>query len=453
MKCSVLVVGAGLSGLSAAYHLQEAGVGDYLIVERSDEAGGLARTESCDGFSFDRSIHILYSSNAYIADLICNRLLPGQVRTQARESYCYTVGRYHEYPYQTNNYGLPPEVIVQNVLGLISATNATPQSGPPAHFEEWIYRTFGAGIADNFMIPYNRRQWAWDLTDMGYDWIADRVPMPDLKDVLRGAVAPPEKKYGPNREFWYPSSGGINSLPRALVQRLPADRLRLKTGVVAIDPVQQQAHLTTGECIRYEYLISTVPVPALVRMLGGHAGRHLTTPCAGLKSNVVHTVNVGLEGPTLRNDRRMHWVYVPDNEVVFHRISFPHEFSSWMAPEGCCSVQAEVSESVHRPLDRSGLIERTLAGLVTLELLTEAEARPVSAGGRVRFAKIVTLDPAYIIYDLQHRVNMETIKEALASWNIETRGRFGEWEYFNMDHAMLSGKAAADRFVSQRCYT
>jgi protoporphyrinogen oxidase len=130
--------------------------------------------------------------------------------------------------------------------------------------------------------------------------------------------------------------------------------------------------------------------------------------------------------------------------VPFHRLSFPGNFSPWMVPEGGCSIQAEISESSHRRLDRATLIEQTLKGLVRVGILTERETRPASAGGRVRVSRMETIDPAYVIFDLKHRENTRVIRSHLGSLNISTHGRFGEWEYLNMDQAILSGKAAAE---------
>ncbi|MEM4298089.1 MAG: hypothetical protein QW815_06965, partial [Nitrososphaerota archaeon] len=182
----------------------------------------------------------------------------------------------------------------------------------------------------------------------------------------------------------------------------------------------------------------------LVNLLVNEVPEEVRQAAGALKHNIVHTVNIGLKGTELGVGQFMHWVYYPEGTTIFHRVSFPHHFSEWMVPNGCCSIQAEVSESIYRPVDRSTLIEGVLRGLVRVGILTEKEARPVSEGGRVQVAKVVTLNPAYIIYDLKHRENTQRLKEYLRKFQIETRGRFGEWEYFNMDHAILSGKAVAE---------
>ncbi|MDD1705762.1 MAG: FAD-dependent oxidoreductase, partial [Methanoregulaceae archaeon] len=400
--------------------------------------GGLARTETFDGFSFDHSIHILYSLDPYAQELIRNKLLKDNIHRQVRQSFCFTEGVFTEYPYQTNNFGLPLEVIVENLMGLIEARIAAQKGEKPQHFEEWIYRTFGCGIADHFMVPYNRRLWAWDLKKMSYDWITDRVPVPEIEDVLQGALHPPVKKHGPNQEFWYPVTGGIAALPRAFQRFIPPDRLWLNTTVTAIDGIRREVMLADGRHIRYGRLISTVPLPGLVCLLTESVPSVVQKCARGLKFNTVHTVNIGLDGSALGPIESMHWIYFPEDSTIFHRASIPGNFSPSMIPDGCSSLQLEVSESVHRPCSREPLTGRCLEDLIRIGILKDRDRK------RVRIAHTVTLNPAYIIYDLQHRDNIRTISHYLSQLNISSKGRFGEWEYLNMDQAIMSGKRAVE---------
>jgi protoporphyrinogen oxidase len=438
LQYQTVILGAGLCGLSAAYHLEAQEDADYVLLERNPEAGGLARTETYNGFSFDHSIHILYSRDPYAQDLICNKLLKDNIRKQVRQSFCYTEGTFTEYPYQTNNFGLPPAVIVENLMGLIEAKIQETEGRPPQHFEKWIYRNFGRGIAEHFMVPYNRHLWAWDLKDMNYDWIAGRVPLPEISDVLKGALQPPVKKYGPNQEFWYPVTGGIEALSRAFQKFIPPDRLWLNTTVIAVDSAHHEVLLKDGRHIRYDRLISTIPLPVLVHLMGAGIPPDVRHCADGLKFNTVHTVNIGLDGSDLGPAGSMHWIYLPEDHTIFHRASIPGNFSSRMIPPGCSSIQLEISESVHRPCNRETLIERCITDLIRIGILKEQDR------ARVLVAEVVTLDPAYIIYDLQHQENIRIITAYLNQLEISTNGRFGEWEYLNMDQAILSGKRAAE---------
>ena len=432
-----VILGAGLCGLSAAYHLERHDDPDYIILERNWEVGGLARTETYDGFSFDHAIHILYSQDPYVQDLICNVLLKDAVRRQERQSFCYTEGIFTEYPYQLNNFGLPPNVIVENLVGLIGAKISSMTGRIPKNFEEWIYQNFGRGIADHFMVPYNRRQWAWDLSEMNYNWIAGRVPVPDIVEVIRGAVRNPVQKHGPNREFWYPATGGIKALSQAFLRYIPHDRIQLNTPVTAVDGPGHEVVLSDGGHIRYDRLISTIPLPALVRLLGNEIPPAVRQSAAGLIFNTVHTVNIGLDTADIGPLGGMHWAYFPEERTVFHRASVPGNFSPDMVPDGCSSIQLEISESSRRPCT-SDLIERCLSDLIQVGILQAGDRK------HVQVARTVTLRPAYVIYDLNHQENTRLIHQYLNRFGISSHGRFGEWEYMNMDQAIISGKRAAE---------
>jgi protoporphyrinogen oxidase len=355
-----VILGAGLCGLSTAYHLEEEGKSDYLLLERNPKVGGLARTETIKGFSFDHAIHVWYSRDPYAEELICRKLLEGNIQKQTRRSYCYSAGVYTEYPYQLNLHRLPPAIIQENLLGLIEAGYESIKNSPPPHFEAWIYQTFGKGIAENFMIPYNRRQWAWNLREMNCDWIADRVPMPDIGEVLRGALQAQDKKYGPNQIFWYPLKGGIEALPQAFQRYLPAERLWLNATVAAIDSQRREVHLTDGRGARYDRLISTIPLPALLHLLGEAVPVRVSECGAGLRHNIVHAVGLGLEGPDLGTEDLMHWIYFPEETTIFHRISFPSRISPSMVPADCSSIQMEISESTQYPLNHAAICEQSL---------------------------------------------------------------------------------------------
>jgi protoporphyrinogen oxidase len=446
----VIVIGAGLCGLSAAYHLESRGTETYTVIESLGDVGGLARTVTYEGgFSFDHSIHILYTGDPYAAALI-EELLGSALTRQTRRSYCFTEGVFTEYPYQANTYGLPPEVVASNLEGLVEAHLAAATQGAaapaPAHFEEWIYRTFGRGIAENFMLPYNRRVWACEPREMAYDWIAERVPMPSLREVLMGALQPPTEKFGPNREFWYPAQGGIEALPRGFAERIPLERFQLTTTVAAVDTSKREVVLTDGRRLGYQALVSTLPLPTLVG-LSGKVPADVAEATSRLRHNTVYTVNVGLRGADVALETEMHWLYLPSDATVFHRLSFPHRFSPWMAPEDSSSVQVEVSVPSGTRLDEKKLVRDTLAGLVLLGILDSHEATPTDQGGRVELAEVMHLDPAYIIYDLQHSENTRLLRDYFRGLDIETRGRFGEWEYFNMDHAILSGRDAIESLL------
>lgn len=424
-----------MAGLSAALRCEELGL-TPRVAERENRPGGLCRTAWFDGFGFDYAIHILYSKDDQARHLIADDWLADNLEESTRRSFCYSAGVFTEYPYQHYNFGLPPEIIEENVLGLIQAHQQTDQSAP-AHFEAWIRRTFGDGIARNFMLPYNRKVWAWDLSTMHYAWIADRVPTPTVQDVLRGALRPPSERVGPNGTFWYPREGGIEALPRAMAARLSRSIL-CESRVTAIDTDPLTVHWRyqresfSWQCDR---VISTLPISVVTHLMK-EVPPEVEEAAERLCCNTVHTVCLGFhdyEPPDY------HWVYLPEQSCTAHRVSFPSRFASSLAPARAGSLMAEVSESPYRPIDRRHLVEQVLAELQDIGLAPRHREPAV--------ARVLTVQPAYVIYNHEHRERVDVVLTWLREQGIHSVGRFGQWEYFNMDHSILAGRHAAEAVV------
>ena len=115
-EAPVVIVGAGPTGLSAAYHLGA----DALLLEQNDQIGGWCRSMESGGFTFDYAGHIMFSNDNYVHELY-KRLLGDNVHWQNREAWVYSKGVYTRYPFQGALYGLPPTVIKECILGAIEA--------------------------------------------------------------------------------------------------------------------------------------------------------------------------------------------------------------------------------------------------------------------------------------------------------------------------------------------
>src|SRR5438105_9518853 len=116
MRNALVVVGAGPTGLSAAYHLGEA----CLLLEQNEHIGGWCRSIVDNGVTFDFAGHIMFSNDPYVHQMY-QLLLGDNVHWQDREAWIYSKGVYTRYPFQGSLYGLPPEVIRECIVGAIEA--------------------------------------------------------------------------------------------------------------------------------------------------------------------------------------------------------------------------------------------------------------------------------------------------------------------------------------------
>jgi len=419
MADEIKIIGSGITGLSAGYHLKDG----YEIFERDSRIGGLCRSENIDGFIFDHSIHLLYSKDPYVTGLI-KKVLAENFNSMTREAWIYYLGKYVRYPFQANTFGLPTDVIKECVMGLIEAKYVDKIN--PTNFEEWINSTFGHGIAKHFMLPYNKKIWAIPTHLLDFNWVKDRIPIPNMEDVIVGAVSDQKKGFGDNAQFWYPAKGGMESLPNGFLPYVK--NIRLNSEVTKIFVEKKKMIVNGVREVSYSKIISTIPLPTLVKIID-NVPKEVEDAAKKLEYNWVFAVNIGIDRPKISNK---HWVYYPEEKFIFHRISFPMNLSPFNAPKGKSSITAEISGSKYKPVDRDNIEERVLGDL--------QEAGVLNKNDKILFTKTLLFNPAYIIYDLNHQKNVGVIHSFLMQNGIFPCGRFGEWEYFNMDHSILSGR-------------
>jgi len=435
-----LILGGGLSGMTAAYTLQQAGEDWWQLYERESRLGGLARSTAVEGYLFDYGPHILFTIDAEIEALVRD-LLGDNFHAQERRAFIYhhSSRRYTRFPFQAHLYGLPVPVVRDCLVGLVRAAQRQARGEfNPANYGEWMRGFFGDGIADHLMIPYARKLWTVDPEEMEFSWIGRRVPTPDFERIITGALTDDVAQVGATASFWYPRRGAIEPLPRALGQRLHAANVHLGRTAVRVELPGKRVVFGDGEVVPFDHLIFSLPLPEIPRLFTG-VPPEVERACRGLRYQGIYCINLGIDRPGISD---MHWVYFYEDPFPFHRLSFPATFSPDTVPPGKSSIATEVAFSRERPLDRDTAVERTIAAL--------REARILDAADRVELVHTEEILPAYIIYDLHHHRNVSLIGAWLREHGIWNVGRFGEWQYFNMDHSMRSGKTAAEQIVAAR---
>ena len=426
-----VILGAGLAGLTAAYTLQQLGETDWRIYDREAVVGGHARSIVIDGYTFDFGPHILFAADPEIGALIRD-LLGTNFTAQSREAHIYhhAYGIHTRFPFQAHLFGLPTDLVLECLSGLVSALERQARGEfRPGNYEEWMRGFFGDGIAERLMIPYARKLWTVEPSEMEFGWIGRRVPTPDPERIIAGALSTDVTQVGATAHFWYPKRGGIEALPTALGERVA--NVELGRAVTEIELASRMAVFADGERVAFDRMIFTLPLnllPSLVSDLP----QPIRDACASLRYQGIYCLNVGVDRPDISDK---HWVYFYEDGFPFHRLSFPANFTPYNVPPGKSSISMEIAYSDVRPLERERVVDKAIEALRMARIL-----RP---DDRIDLVHAEEILPAYVIYDLDHAKNVEIIRSWLAENGIVLAGRFGEWQYFNMDHAMKSGRDAA----------
>jgi len=434
-KHSTLILGAGLTGLSCAYHL----TGDYLLVEKESDPGGIVRTRNRRGFLCDGTGHWLHLRNNYMKDLV-RTLLPNQLAEHERKAVIHMCGVFTPYPFQANTYGLPREVVLECLLGLLKARHpedfgSTPPGDAPKTFRDWIVRFFGDGIARHFMIPYNEKLLGVNLDELRPEYAERFIPRPSLEDVIKGALGFSRESLGYNARFVYPREGGISALPRAFASKLKSPPL-YNTCVTSLDLESRTARLSDAREVRYKNLLNTAPLPRLLALATG-IPEEIQQAARSLRATTVHYFDIGVRGPGDAASQ-YHWIYFPEPQYVFYRAGSYSAVHPDAAPAGCRSYYVEMSGGAAEWLKRPEELKQRVLGDLQ-------KARVLSPKDEILFMELCEIPFAYVIFDHNYERCRRLILDYLGNRGVLSAGRWGGWNYGGMEDAMLEGKAAAEQ--------
>ncbi|OGS04182.1 MAG: hypothetical protein A3G41_07425 [Elusimicrobia bacterium RIFCSPLOWO2_12_FULL_59_9] len=438
LNTDVLIIGAGLAGMSCAHHLQKEDPAlRCLVLEKSRAVGGLAGSFIQDGFTFDYTGHLLHLHDPYGKDFIL-RLLRGNHIRHERSAWIYSQNTYTRYPFQANTFGLPRRVIDDCVVGFLKTLNKRPpaQNAGPANFKDWSLQTFGEGISRHFMFPYNQKLWRMPLERLTTEWLGRFVPKPKVEEVLYGALTDQKKFFGYNASFLYPRRGGAQALPDALAARTSG--IRLGAPVTRIDFRQKIIEAGGLGQIRYNRLVNTMPLVHLIDAMAGVPGG-VRAARRKLLYNTVYCFNIGFNRPRMSDK---HWIYFPEKRFPFYRAGFCSNFSENAAPNGTSSLYIEISRSPGARLDFNKTETQILKGLRECGLTRRSD--------QIVTKKWTPIPCAYVVYDRDRTPSVQEIFAFLGENRVESIGRYGAWKYSFMEEAIMDGKRCAERLLGRK---
>jgi protoporphyrinogen oxidase len=419
------ILGGGLTGLTIASGLST----EFEVLEKDEECGGLCRSLQEDGFTFDYGgAHIIFSRNRRPVDFMTKVLGDNCVRGR-RNNKVFFKGRFVKYPFENGLSDLPKEDNFECLYYYLK--NDYPE---PRNFMEWLYYTFGKGIAEKYLIPYNEKIWNYDTEKMSLHWVEGRVPQPPLEDVIKSAIGIETEGYTHQLYFYYPKTGGIQALIRAMESKVPS--ISRNFSVARIE--KQDTTWTVSDDRKekeFDVVVSTIPIFDLVHALG-NVPQTVLSAVNSLKYNSLITVMLGIDSPRIN---KFTAVYFPDKDFLPNRVGFPMNFSENNVPAGMSSLVAEITAN-----EGDGVWELKDEDIIK-HVADRLHERKIIDKKHICYSQVRRSTYAYVVYDLDYQKNISIIREYMDSIGMKLCGRFSEFEYLNMDACVERGTRMAER--------
>jgi protoporphyrinogen oxidase len=437
----IVIIGAGPCGLGAAKRLTELGYNNWMLFEREGFAGGLAASFIDErDFTWDTGGHVTFSHYPEF-DKMLEETCGGELLYHQRKSFVKVVNSFVPYPFQNNLRYLPKEKAFEALSGL----KVAPGGNPSMPLDEWMEKTFGSGIYQLFMHPYNQKVWATDPSQLSSSWIAERISVVNYDQALRCYILEEDNvDWGPNSTFIFPLKGGTGEIFRRLAALLPSNNIHYNTEIAHLNIKKRELELIDGSVVDYDILISTMPLNELIRR-STDAPESVRGEALQLRYSGTYVVGCGFDMP-LSDD--WCWMYFPESDVPFNRVTNFAHYSPFNVPHGhtnqYCAFMCETSFSDTKPEDRKAVIQATWKGLFDSSLVRDSAQKVTEYVKKVPYA--------YPVPSLNRDIALRIIQPYLMEQGIYSRGRFGAWMYEigNMDHSYKQGRDVVDYILDKK---
>ena len=439
----VLVLGAGLAGLAAAYELTGLGH-EVRILEADDAVGGMASSWQVGPFWLDHGPHRFHSRDARLVEHVFE-VLDREVVIRRRQSRIHLRGRYFDYPLKFGNVvrQLPAGLLARAGFDyLVSRTKELVRPTDDTDFERWVKKRFGDTLYELFFGTYTEKTWGIPCSRISADWAAQRIAQTSLLDTVLKTLRPP--KDGAVRsladEFYYPARGGIGELARRYAAKIVerGGTLDLATPVRSLIVRDGRALGVRSDRdveVTADHTLCTIPLPRLMSDPASGAPEPVRSAANGLDYVAILFVYLEVDTPSVSPD---HWIYLPERHLRIHRVSEFKNFSDASAPGDrtaiCCEITCRVGDATWN-LDLAAAAELAELDLVASGLVAMGSTRPLD---------LRRLAQAYPVYEVGYQDRLRPLLSHAKSLDgFTSTGRQGLFRYNNMDHSIAMGRKAA----------
>ena len=456
-KKQIIVLGAGISGLSVAWRLHELGF-QTIICESQGHIGGLAGTIRADEgkYCLDFGPHFFITQKQEIVERIID-LLADDVVSFERSAQLHIQGRFLDYPLSAKNVLLNFSAgdsiasvftfvwaqlkrIAQKILGMHEQS---------PHFGEWAAANFGSHLAKIFFRPYTEGFWKLACERLSPEILPTSTRlnfMKSLKMMLVRRVSGKARSLT-ERELVlplrYPTRG------YGLIAEAIAERVLNQGGIIHLNSRVTQLRsvaggyvvtvLQNGQAVKMEadHVISTIPTPNLVKMIS-----------SGVPSNVQASADrlgylglIVLYVVTLKRDL-LDTSYIYYLGRPYHRLAEMDKFCDTLSPPGENMLAVEFS--CHSGDKLWKMSEQELLALS----LPHLDQDGIISGEDITKSFVVRAAHAYPIRYYGFREHLDNVLQFIREQpNLDVLGRTGEYRYIDSDQCMERAIALAERIA------
>jgi protoporphyrinogen oxidase len=441
----VVVLGGGPAGLTAGYLVSKRGK-PVVVLEATDQVGGLARTEVRDGYRFDLGGHRFFTKAKEVDDL-WHEIMKEEFLKRPRQSRIYWRRRFLEYPLQGMDVirKLGPIELARCLLSYLWA--AIKPKGREDTFEEWVSNRFGKRLYGHFFKSYSEKVWGVPATEIRAEWAAQRIKNLSFFSAAKSAFVGNRgnKITSLINEFNYPRFG-----PGQMWEQMTEDiranggEVRLNAPVTRLrtDPADGRVVevIAGGETLTPSYVISSLPLRTTVGIVDPDAPGDVRDAARGLRYRDFLTVSLVIGGEDLFPDN---WIYIHEPGVKVGRIQNFRSWSPWMVPNDT-DASIGMEYFCFEGDELWNMADDDLVAMATQELQQLGLAR----AEKVKMGFVVRVHKAYPMYDAEYGERVDAIRGWLEEVpNLVQVGRNGLHRYNNSDHSMLTAMRAVDNIL------
>jgi protoporphyrinogen oxidase len=405
-----IIIGGGITGVAAARRLQQLGNDNYILLESDKEVGGLCRTKIVDGHYLDiGGGHVLHSKYPEVLDWIFDHIPKEDFNKYDTKVLIDLEGHPVEFPIELNLWQLPTDLQVEYLYSYLTAASKDVKY---ENFESWIRNYLGDKIADNYMIPYNKKLWCMDISKLNTDWLV-KIPETDIKLVLRSIIERNSnftEQVVSHKSFYYPKYGGFQAVFDAIKKPVVAN-IKVNVDVSTLRYSKEEKIWYVNETYLAKNIINTAPWTKLDIQIEGFDYQKEFENLEYLSD----VISLWERAPYTHD---AHWMYIPNPEIEQHREFYICNFAPYSKQGG-----------VMTDINRKRWIENN---------------KQWKAG-----TPLYEHENIYS-YPLPTKVYKESMKKILAfskDYNLYGLGRWGQWQYFNTDQCI---KQVLDFFENEQ---